>query len=108
MWDPCIESECYPLMRFVHTTSTRRLESHHYGISHGNITVSPLNRRISPLNIHPSHKIVGIDIMNDKIWYCKYCWIYATHPEIEKPCYDKPDPWKDVRYKNKCLNSLDF
>ena len=43
------------------------------------------------LKIHPSHKIVGIDIMNDKIRYCKYCWIYATHPEIEKPCSDKPD-----------------
>jgi len=51
------------------------------------------------LNIHPSHNIVGIDIMNDKIRYCKYCWIYATHPEIEKPCYDKPDPWKEIRYK---------
>jgi hypothetical protein len=40
----------------------------------------------------PSHKIVTIDVVeNVEIRYCEYCSIFATHPDIEKPCKRRLD-----------------
>ncbi len=44
------------------------------------------------MNPDPSHKIIRIPIVRDyEVVYCDYCGIFATHPEIERPCKRKPD-----------------
>ena len=72
--------------------------------SYSNNALSLICWRIHWLNIHSSHNIVGIDIMNDKIRYCKYCWIYTTHPEIEKPCSNNPDLVERINYEHSAAN----